>query len=65
MIALGCLLCLYALASWFWPIMGKQLILLLWMQQLAPAAQWSIRGALLGAGVALIVWGARRRRRPE
>ena len=62
MIALGILLCLYAVASWVYQIMGYQLILLYWMHTFPAWAQWSIRGALLAAGVVCIVIGWRRRR---
>ncbi len=62
MIAVGILLCLYALGSWFWPFMGKQLMLMLWMDSLVPQAQWSVRAVLCAAGIALIVFGIRRRR---
>ena len=63
MLPLGILLVLYALASYIWPLLGQQLVLLLWLGRLPEWGQWSVRAALLAAGVALLV--AARRRRPR
>jgi membrane protein implicated in regulation of membrane protease activity len=67
MIALGILLCLYAVGSAVLPLLGKQFGLLLWLEWLLPAAQWTFRGAVLVAGVTLVVlgWRARRARRAK
>jgi hypothetical protein len=63
MVPLGILLLLYAFASWLWPLLGQQLVLLLWVQRLPPWGQWGVRGVLLMAGLALVV--AARRSRPR
>jgi len=62
MIALGILLCLYAVGSAVLPLLGKQFGLLVWLEQLVLAAQWAFRGGVLAAGVALIALGWRARR---
>lgn len=63
MVPLGLLFVLYAVASWVWPLLGKQLIVLLWMQRLPPTGQWAVRGALLAVGFGLIAAAWRRARR--
>jgi membrane protein implicated in regulation of membrane protease activity len=62
MIALGILLCLYAVGSAVLPLLGKQFGLLVWLEWLVPAAQWTLRGVVLTAGVTLVVLGWRARR---
>ncbi|MDY0001969.1 MAG: hypothetical protein RBU30_11785 [Polyangia bacterium] len=63
MLPLGILLLLYSLASWLWPLLGKQLVLLLWLQGLPSWGQWLVRGILLAAGLGLVVAARLRKRR--
>lgn len=63
MLPLGILLMAYAIASWAWPLLGQQLVLMAWLGRLPVWGQWSVRAALVGIGIGLVIAARRRRAR--